>query len=43
MALRADMDALPVEEKTGLPLHQRTTYLGNDVGVMLVDMMLIAI
>ena len=36
MALRADMDALPVEEKTGLPFASkvRTTYLGNDVGVM---------
>ena len=36
IALRADMDALPVEEKTGLPFASkvRTTYLGNDVGVM---------
>ena len=36
IALRADMDALPVEEKTGLPYASkvRTTYLGNDVGVM---------
>ena len=36
VALRADMDALPVEEKTGLPFASkvRTTYLGNDVGVM---------
>ena len=36
MALRADMDALPVEEKTGLSFASkvRTTYLGNDVGVM---------
>ena len=36
VALRADMDALPVEEKTGLPYASkvRTTYLGNDVGVM---------
>ena len=42
IALRADMDALPVEEKTGLPFASkvRTTYLGNDVGVcMPVDMM----
>ena len=36
VALRADMDALPVEEKTGLPFASkvRTEYLGNDVGVM---------
>ena len=36
VALRADMDALPVEEKTGLPFASkvRTTYLGNEVGVM---------
>tara|TARA_E500000178_G_C16987245_1_gene738928 strand:+ start:410 stop:1723 length:1314 start_codon:yes stop_codon:yes gene_type:complete len=36
IALRADMDALPVEEKTGLPFASkvRTTYLGNEVGVM---------
>ena len=36
VALRADMDALPVEEKTGLPFASkvRTTYLGNDVRVM---------
>ena len=36
IALRADMDALPVEEKTGLPFASkvRTKYLGNDVGVM---------
>ena len=36
IALRADMDALPVEEKTGLPFASkvRTEYLGNDVGVM---------
>ncbi len=36
IALRADMDALPVEEKTGLPFASkvRTSYLGNDVGVM---------
>ena len=35
VALRADMDALPVEEKTGLPFaSMRTQYLGNDVGVM---------
>ena len=33
IALRADMDALPVEEKTGLPFASkvRTTYLGNEV------------
>ena len=36
VAVRADMDALPVTEKTGLPFAStvRTTYLGNDVGVM---------
>ena len=36
IAFRADMDALPVEEKTGVPFASkvRTTYLGNDVGVM---------
>ena len=36
IALRADMDALPVEEKTGLPYAStaRATYLGNNVGVM---------
>ncbi|MEE8580405.1 MAG: amidohydrolase [Myxococcota bacterium] len=36
VALRADMDALPVTEETGLPFasKQRTTYLGRDVGVM---------
>ena len=37
IALRADMDALPVTEQTGLPFYaskQRTTYLGQDVGVM---------
>ena len=36
IALRADMDALPVEEKTGLPYasKERASYLGNDVGVM---------
>ena len=36
VALRADMDALPVTEKTGLPFAStvRTQYLGNDVGVM---------
>ena len=36
IALRADMDALPVTEQTGLPFasKQRTKYLGQDVGVM---------
>jgi amidohydrolase len=36
VALRADMDALPVTEETGLPFAStvRTTYLGRDVGVM---------
>ena len=36
VALRADMDALPVVEKTGLPYAstQRSTYNGLDVGVM---------
>ena len=36
IALRADMDALPVVEDTGLPFAStvRTTYLGKDVGVM---------
>jgi amidohydrolase len=36
VALRADMDALPVVEKTGLPYASKvtTTYLGNEVGVM---------
>ena len=36
IALRADMDALPVTEKTGLSYAsvQRTQYLGQDVGVM---------
>ncbi len=36
IALRADMDALPVTEATGLPFAStvRTTYLGRDVGVM---------
>ncbi len=36
VALRADMDALPVTEQTGLPYasKQRAKYLGQDVGVM---------
>ncbi|MBW2234905.1 MAG: amidohydrolase [Deltaproteobacteria bacterium] len=36
VALRADMDALPVVEDTGLPFAStaRTTYDGRDVGVM---------
>ena len=36
MALRADMDALPVEEKLNLPFSSkvRTVYQGQDVGVM---------
>jgi amidohydrolase len=36
VALRADMDALPVEERTGLPYAStvRTVYNGQDVGVM---------
>lgn len=36
VALRADMDALPVTEETGLPFAStvRTTYKGQDVGVM---------
>ena len=36
IALRADMDALPVEEKTGLPFasKERATYLDQSVGVM---------
>ncbi|MDZ7669219.1 MAG: amidohydrolase [Gammaproteobacteria bacterium] len=36
VALRADMDALPVTERTGLPYssEKRTTYNGQDVGVM---------
>ena len=36
VALRADMDALPVTEKTGLPYAStaRTVYRGEDVGVM---------
>ncbi|HEY0783480.1 MAG TPA: M20/M25/M40 family metallo-hydrolase, partial [Thermoanaerobaculia bacterium] len=35
VAVRADMDALPVTEDTDLPFrsHQRTTYLGQEVGV----------
>lgn len=36
VALRADMDALPVTEETGLPFAStvRTTYNGREVGVM---------
>jgi amidohydrolase len=36
VALRSDMDALPVVEETGLPFasKQRATYNGRDVGVM---------
>jgi amidohydrolase len=36
VALRADMDALPITEETGLPYASRvrTTYLGHEVGVM---------
>ncbi len=36
VALRADMDALPVEEKTGLPFASkvRTQWHGEEVGVM---------
>ena len=36
VALRADMDALPVREETGLPFAstERATYLGREVGVM---------
>jgi amidohydrolase len=36
VALRADMDALPVTERTGLPFAStaRATYLGREVGVM---------
>lgn len=36
VALRADMDALPVTEQTGLPFASkvRTTYNGREVGVM---------
>ncbi len=36
VALRADMDALPVTEETGLPYASRvrTTYRGREVGVM---------
>jgi amidohydrolase len=35
LAVRADMDALPVTEETALPFKStvRTTYLGQDVGV----------
>jgi amidohydrolase len=36
VALRADMDALPLTEETGLPFASRvrTTYQGHEVGVM---------
>lgn len=36
IAVRADMDALPVTEQTSLPFKStvRTTYLGQEVGVM---------
>jgi amidohydrolase len=36
VALRADMDALPITEETGLPYasRARATYLGREVGVM---------
>jgi amidohydrolase len=36
VALRADMDALPITEDTGLPFASkvRATYLGREVGVM---------
>src|SRR6185503_6772704 len=36
VAVRADMDALPVTEETNLPFASRVraTYLGQDVGVM---------
>ncbi|HVN37296.1 MAG TPA: amidohydrolase [Myxococcota bacterium] len=36
VALRADMDALPVTEETGLPFasKERSTYEGHEVGVM---------
>jgi amidohydrolase len=35
VAVRADMDALPVTEETDLPFrsHKRSTYLGQEVGV----------
>jgi len=36
IALRADIDGLPVTEELGLPFSskERTTYQGNEVGVM---------
>ena len=36
VALRADMDALPVTEETGLPFssQEKTTYLDSEVGIM---------
>ena len=42
VAIRADMDALPVIGKTGLSYASqvKTTYLGNEVGVMLLVVMM---